>query len=103
MEKQMKTDDLISIMENKGPSISIEALSDFEKMIGYALPSDYREFLIRCNGGRVEAGLVVTLQDGTEKCAIDYICGLRDGPGLYSLVSIYGVWRDRIPKGLICI
>jgi len=36
----------------RGPAISDADIDAFEKRIGHVLPADYREFLLRINGGR---------------------------------------------------
>lgn len=39
-------------LEESGKSINEQDLANFETSIGYQLPKDYRDFLLRHNGGR---------------------------------------------------
>jgi len=41
-------------MQRRGPQVSNADVSSFEARIGFALPSDYRQFLLDVNGGRTE-------------------------------------------------
>lgn len=48
---------MTQIREN-GPRISEDDLCDFEASLGKTLTSDYRNFLLRCNGGRPTPNIV---------------------------------------------
>jgi len=39
-------------IENPGPAINESDIAAFEREIGYTLPEDYREFMLRHNGGK---------------------------------------------------
>lgn len=46
------------VLENHGPVISEVCISRFENRISHRLPSDYREFLLKYNGGDPVVGIV---------------------------------------------
>jgi hypothetical protein len=46
------------VLEERGPNISEREIKEFETRLGYQLPSDYREFLLRYNGGSPRVGIV---------------------------------------------
>jgi len=64
--------------EKPGPRIAEADVVRFEKTIGYALPSDYRLFLLSCNGGVPnEAACVVPFVHPVRKQADENTCLVR--------------------------
>jgi len=47
----MTLDEFLAAIDSKLPPAPADALQRFETLIGAQLPEDYREFLIKCNGG----------------------------------------------------
>ena len=47
----MTIDALIARVQRKSPPAAESDVSAFEAEIGASLPADYREFLVKCNGG----------------------------------------------------
>jgi hypothetical protein len=46
------------VLESRGPEASESDIARFESQLGYKLPLDYREFLLRYNGGDPVVGVV---------------------------------------------
>src|SRR5437899_12283709 len=51
------------ILVSRGPTISEGDIARFEDRLGYQLPEDYREFLLKYNGGLAMVGAVVGRDD----------------------------------------
>ena len=45
--------DWASVIKPNRSSVNAQDLDGFEDVLGFALPDDYRDFLLRFNGGRV--------------------------------------------------
>jgi hypothetical protein len=104
----MTLDEFLAVIDDKQPPAPLSSLEQFESEIGQQLPEDYREFLIRCNGGYA-AGAVVfqgpTPEDQTADACPNHIGGFREEDYL-SLVATrenYQTVEVRIPKALLWI
>jgi len=121
----MTLDELLTATDNKSPPAPMEELERFEVTIGERLPDDYREFLIRCNGGY--AGGYVSFQPtmgffrnlwlfildvtgirpagGQLDACLNHIGGFREEPyiSLRSSYDNYQTEEVRIPKDLLWI
>jgi hypothetical protein len=101
-------DAFVAVIDDKLPPAPSSTLEQFESKIGQRLPEDYRDFLVRCNGGY--AGGAVVFQGPTpEGHAADacpnHIGGFR-GEDYFSLVAAYENYQTeeaRIPKALLWI
>jgi hypothetical protein len=49
----MTIDEFIALMKDIDPPAPADQVAAFESTIGGRLPDDYREFLIRTNGGNI--------------------------------------------------
>lgn len=101
----MTIDEFIAQVEDKMPPAPSDELEGFEKLIGAALPEEYREFLIRCNGGYV-GGRYWFHGEGPEGeevgAGVHHIGGFRqESP--FSLPRNHDCYRGRIPADLIWI
>jgi hypothetical protein len=83
-------------------TLSEEKLQAFEERLGVRLPSDYREFLERYNGGiPIPGGFWIREgQDGSE---VHQFYGLHDGPKWASLDCYVGPERYGIPEEMHAI
>ena len=101
----MTIDEFITQIEDKSPLAPPEELARFEARIGAALPEDYRDFLVRCNGGYVGGrywfqGLN---PEGHEvEAGVHHVGGLREKSSL-SLTKALDNFKDLLPEGMIWI
>src|SRR5205809_3847462 len=47
-----------AVVTSRGPKVSAARIAQFERHLGYSLPPDYREFLLKYNGGDPAVGEV---------------------------------------------
>jgi cell wall assembly regulator SMI1 len=81
---------------------SEEEISNFERLIGYTLPEDYRKFLSEHNGGRQPALSVFRIESGQESIlALLFAVGDRDS--FADLERAYTSDSDFFPRGVIPI
>ena len=104
----MHLDYLLEMIDQKLPPAPREKVLHFERVIGAPLPDDYREFLIRCNGGFLGGSVCFAgpTPDGQPGDAcINHVGGFRQEAhfSLGYLRSIYQEGEDRIPEELIWI
>ena len=100
--------ELLAALEHKSPPAPLDALKRFETTIGQRLPDDYRDFLLRCNGG-YGCGYVQYLEPtpaghAADAC-VNHVGGFRE-ESYFSLESSYENYQQyevRIPKDLIWI
>ena len=101
----MDTDSFLALTEDRGPRPSERAIRSFEKEIGASLPSDYRAFLERCNGGYA-GGLIWHVGQSSLRVGIQHVGGLRQDEEDYSLQAnrqLYQVENRWIPSDLLWI
>lgn len=99
---------LLEMIDQKLPPAPREKVRHFEQAIGARLPDDYREFLIRCNGGSLGGSVCFAgpTPDGQPGDAcIHHIGGFRKESyfSLEETRDIYQEGEDRIPEELIWI
>jgi hypothetical protein len=101
-------DELLAALDHKSPPAPMDAVERFEATIGQRLPDDYREFLLRCNGGYgcgyVQFGGPTPEGRAADAC-VNHVGGFRE-ESYFSLVSAYEIYQKyevRIPKALIWI
>lgn len=104
----MTLDELLAALDHKSPPAPTDAIKRFEATIGQQLPDDYREFLVRCNGG-YGCGYVQYLEPTPEghsaNACVNHVGGFRE-ESYFSLESNYDNYQKyevRIPKTLIWI
>lgn len=71
----------------------------FEERIGTKLPSDYREFILKNNGGSPIAENLKGLDD--EDYMVDHFYGFHMNYKVYDLHNAYTTYSDRIPPQFI--
>jgi hypothetical protein len=81
----MTMDEFVALMEFKAPPAPQDQLEAFEVELGTTLPEDYRQFLVRTNGGVIRGryrfkGL--TPRGETQFAFIENVCGFRAEPHL---------------------
>jgi hypothetical protein len=85
------------------PQVDEARIRAFERALGISLPHDYRQFLLRSNGGRPDpAEFAITGEPLNPSGTIHYFFGIHDGPN-YNLGRKYAVYRERIPADLFPI
>jgi hypothetical protein len=104
----MTLDELLAALDHKSPPAPTDALNRFEAKIGQQLPDDYREFLVRCNGG-YGCGYVQfhgpTPEGHAADACMNHVGGFRE-ESYFSLESSYKNYQEyevRIPRDLIPI
>jgi hypothetical protein len=70
-----------AFLEEVGPQVNLRDVEAFEVELGYALPADYKEFLLRYNGGGLAEGLVYGRDDQPD---VPY----RHGEAISTLLSL---------------
>ncbi len=104
----MTLDDLLAAIDHKSPPAPVDALERFEIAIGQRLPQDYREFLVRCNGGYAGGNVRFcgpTPDGQAAEACINHFGGFRK-ENYFSLEfsrDNYQTYETRIPKTLIWI
>ncbi|HEV7369455.1 SMI1/KNR4 family protein [Arenibaculum sp.] len=74
-------------------------LADFEADLGFTLPEDYRDFLLAHNGGTPVPSTFVSAREGEDR--IESLYGLHDGPDHLRLDEMWGIYRRRLPRGVL--
>jgi SMI1-KNR4 cell-wall len=104
----MTLDELLAALDHKSPPAPMNVLERFEATIGQRLPDDYREFLVRCNGG-YGCGYVQfhgpTPKGHAADACVNHVGGFRK-ESYFSLESSYDNYQKhevRIPKELVWI
>ena len=100
----MTLDEMLSAIDDKLPPAPSDAIAAFEQKISATLPPDYREFLIRCNGGYAAGNLVFPGPIGD--VSLNHIGGFRE-ESCFSVVegrdNYQNEYETRIPRDLIWI
>jgi hypothetical protein len=105
---------MLRAIRNRGRKLSLSDIDNLEKVIGYELPSDYKRFLLKYNGGNPKQGCCDI--HGTGEAYIGEFIGVNcfywiDGPKserqkikeLYDIEWNYSVYRGRIPNNFLPI
>jgi hypothetical protein len=101
----MTVDEFVGEIKNSAPSASAEKVAELEVLVGFPIPTDYRQFLLHCNGGYVGGALWYQgpAPDGRPADAgVHHVGGLRD-ESCYSLLRNQETYFGRIPHGLMWI
>ena len=86
---------------NKLGSLEPQKIANFEQMQGVILPTDYRLFLAKYNGGKPIPNSF-DFDDGNDASCIDSFLGITD-KDYYSIQDYMLSYEERIPKGFIII
>jgi hypothetical protein len=90
----------ISIKGNGGASESeIEA---GERRMGSAYPPEFREFLMKYNGGEPESN-VFDIPGGRTRGSVRAFYGMFGGSGTYDLFAEQRLLKGRLPQGVIIV
>jgi len=101
----MTVDEFLAEIRDKKPPAPAAKLAAFEHALGHALPDDYRQFLITCNGGYVGGRLWFKgpTPEGEEGDAgVHHIGGFRD-EDYFSLEHARRIYEGRIPRDLLWV
>lgn len=85
-----------------GPT-SPTAIAQFEARWGVLLPVEYKEFLLKSNGGMPTADVFDIPGFHGQGSSLNSFYGIHDGPEHHQLDHAYQVHRERIPADLIPI
>jgi hypothetical protein len=101
----MTVDELLGMIDDKGPPVPEQELDAFEKAIGGELPGEYRQFLLACNGGTPDGHVWF---EGSSADSAGVTAGVCDIGGLREELGLSLVWNrkilgGRLPDGLIWI
>lgn len=92
-------------MEKTFSPTNIEAITIFEKQIGYTLPDAYKKFLLQYNGGRPDTTnnvFYISQQSGSD--ILDFLYGINITDfDCYDLFYYRSTMIGRMPMSLICI
>jgi hypothetical protein len=90
-------------IESWAEPVRPEDISTLEARLNVALPSDYREFLLRQNGGRVlRGGVFRALSDGEKVSRVNVLLSVSD-IDYKSIEHTTGELDGRIPVGAVAI
>lgn len=101
----MLVSEFLDRINSKAPPAPALELRAFEATVGGALPSDYRSFLVECNGGHVGGALWFlgpTPAGAQADAGVNHIGGFRH-ESYFSLEEARCTYRGRIPQSLIWI
>lgn len=101
----MTIDEFLNMVDDKAPPAPGNELAKLEGMLGGPLPDDYRQFLLRCNGGYVGGALWYkgpTPAGESADTGVQHIGGFRE-ESYFSLKWAIGCYDSRIPKELMWI
>ena len=92
---------MATIIYSKNPA-TLEDISNFEKIIKGNLPNDYKDFLMKYNGGQPQPNSFRFFSDRNDGSSVDQFLSL--GREKHSnLLNYYENYKDRIPSGFIPI
>jgi len=86
--------------------LTIEEVEKIEREIGLIFPMEYKEHLLKYNGGKCEPNEFSFFENGVlETSAIDWFLAIYDGDGdnLLEYINILKIEEKRIPNSLIPI
>ncbi len=84
-----------------GNTCNPDALAEYEAQRSIELPADYRQFLIKYNGGVPSKGALVLEECGIS-VKLDVLYGIQDERGL-DMRFATEEWKDEMPEGFIVI
>lgn len=81
---------------------SVQAIEKFEQILGYHLPSSYKNFLLTYNGGHPIPSGFTFGEQGKEYSVAEWLFGLHTEP-YNNLAKEWGIYRERVPEGFLPI
>ena len=94
----------IEVIESKRPT-NLEEIAEFEKLIGATLPDDYKQFLLKHNGGHpvmASCDLLEAINEDNLAIDIDWFYALHEGD-ISNLSKKFKYSRDRLTNEYIPI
>lgn len=101
----MTIDEFLQQIEHRQPPAPAVPLAELEAELGCALPADYRDFLVRCNGGFVGGELWFfgpTPEGHSVQAGVHHVGGFRE-ESHFSIPETRAVYGGRIPAPLLWI
>jgi hypothetical protein len=87
-------------MRGNSQAITLAELNDFETLVGYPLPQDYRQHMLAHNGGIVVQDVRhINYPDGGE--GIAYLDSIKYGS--YTMEDVFLALKGKIPNGYLSI
>ena len=86
----------------QGPTINEQEVKDFEQLIGYSLPTDYRRFLLTNNGGKPNPDFFDVPGWRYKESFVTDLKGIKTGLKV-DLAKLYNLFEGRLPKGFIAV
>jgi hypothetical protein len=83
------------------PSVGKRRIQQFERESGITLPADYRDFLLKHNGGH-PVKCRFTIPALREEALLEYLFAI-DGPAGANLEDQLSEWADEMPEGFLPI
>jgi hypothetical protein len=83
-----------------------EQIEVVEKFVGLSFPKEYKEHLLRYNGGRCSPSVFTFVENGEETTsAVDWFLAIYDGKydNLVSYINIYKKDEERLPIRMLPI
>lgn len=92
------------VMTEQGPPLDEKKIAAAEKKMGIKLPEDYRQFLLKNNGGRPDpANFPIRGLENNPFGGIHFFGGIGDNIESVNIDWSYKIFRGRIPKNLLPI
>jgi hypothetical protein len=94
----------LKIKRQFAPAVDESSVAAFESTIGFRLPPDYRDFLLKFNGGEPTTPVfhLPDTKGGYTDSAIRYFFSISD-KSTFSLAHKYAIYVGRIPQGMLPI
>ena len=90
------------LLENTDPTLSNNSLSCLEKYWGFKLPKEYRDFLLKVNGGFPKERSEFCFKDSNEGSVLAAFLGITPQPH-NDLLDYLRVYTTRIPNNMFPI
>jgi hypothetical protein len=91
-------------MTERGPQVTEASVAAFEKLLRATLPDDYREFLLRVNGGQTalsHCNFTVLLHKRKDETSLNSLNSLDDPDDRFNLAVRWRSSRHRLPSEVI--
>ena len=101
----MSIDEFLQHVEDRLPPAPTAPLAELESELGGELPADYRDFLVRCNGGFVGGELWFkgpTVEGSPADAGVHHVGGFRT-ESYFSIPATRAIYGARIPAPLLWI
>ncbi|NOV01291.1 SMI1/KNR4 family protein [Paenibacillus planticolens] len=90
-------------MDNTFAPISLEAIQEVEKRYGFILPNDYKDFLLKYNGGKPRPNVMFTTKNGFLTSYLISVLPLFDRkvPSLVGNFLFFNKEEGNLPSNII--